>query len=173
MKSFYKIVPLLILALCLLPLFSSCEREDDVMEIFTGKTWRMSYIFPEGSYSNPLDLWNGDAEAYEKSKVLASDKSHFNLTFQGGLTNTGQMGGTFTGVAVNATVVGQWTADGETRALNFSNVKWTGSESDVLAKAFMKGVSSNVYKYSGDNGNLYLHYKDGELLRVVGMIPKK
>lgn len=156
-----------------LPLWSGCESEDDVIDIFTGKTWKMSYIFPEGHISTPEDFWNGDQEAYERSNELGKDLSNFNLIFQGGTLKTGQLGGTFQGRAVNATVEGYWEADGKTRALQFSNVRWSGTEADVLAKAFVIGVSANVYKYSGDSNNLYLHYKDGQLLRVIALFPKK
>ena len=156
----------------MLPLCSSCNDEDDVMVIFTGKTWKLSYIFPEGHNTTPVDFWEGDKEAYEASSLLVRDMGNFNLTFQGGTLKTGQMGGTFQGKATSATVEGYWEADGASRTLQFSNVHWKGQESDMLAKAFMTGISANVYKYSGDSGNLYLHYRDGQLLRVIALIPK-
>lgn len=173
MKRLLRHIPIILLVAVVLPFWSSCESEDDVIDIFTGKAWKMSYIFPEGHVSTPEDFWGDDQEAYMASSELAKDLANFNLIFQGGKLKTGQMGGTFQGRGVNATVEGYWEADGETRALQFSNVHWNGTEKDVLAKAFMIGVSSNVYKYSGDSGNLFLHYKDGQLLRVVALIPKK
>lgn len=172
MKKLLRHIPILTLLAVVLPFCSSCESEDDVIDIFTGKVWKMSYIFPEGHVSTPENFWNGDQEAYEASSELGKDQANFNLVFQGGTLKTGQMGGTFQGRGANATVEGYWEADGNTHALQFSNVHWNGTETDVLAKAFMTGVSS-VYKYSGDSGNLYLHYKDGQLLRVIALIPKK
>ena len=173
MKRLLRHIPIILLMAVVLPVWSSCSDEDDVIDIFTGTTWKMSYIFPEGHISTPEDFWNGDQEAYEKSSELVKDLGNFNLIFQGGTLKTGQMGGTFKGRAIGATVEGLWEADGKTRALQFSNVHWSGTESDVLAKAFMTGVSANVYKYSGDSSNLYLHYKDGQLLRVIALFPKK
>lgn len=171
-----RFTPIILLIAALSISLCSCEREDDVMEIFTGKTWKMSYIFPDGQPSTPIDFWEGfdnPEEAYKISNELAKDKSSYNLIFKGGLLNTGKMGGTFEGRAVNATVEGYWTADGDTRALQFSDVKWKGSDTDVLAKAFIRGLSANVYKYAGDNSNLYIHFKDGQLTRVIALVPKK
>ena len=173
MKRLLRHIPIILLMAVMLPLWCSCESGDDVIDIFTGTTWKMSVIYPEGHISTPVDFWNGDQEAYEKSSALVKDGANFNIVFQGGTLKTGQMGGTFQGRAISATVEGYWEADGDSRSLQFSNVRWNGTESDVLARAFMAGISANVYKYSGDSGNLFLHYKDGQLLRVIALYPKR
>lgn len=40
-------IQLLLVAL-FVPVLSACEQEDDVIDIFTGKTWYMTYIAVEG-----------------------------------------------------------------------------------------------------------------------------
>ena len=34
----------LLLVVLFLPVLSACDQEDDVIDIFTGKTWYMTYI---------------------------------------------------------------------------------------------------------------------------------
>lgn len=40
-------IQLLLIAL-FVPVLSACDQEDDVIDIFTGKTWYMTYIAVEG-----------------------------------------------------------------------------------------------------------------------------
>ena len=54
-KNIYKIVGLLLL----LPLFSGCNDSDDVAAIFTGKTWKLTYITLKDG-NKMIDLWGGD-----------------------------------------------------------------------------------------------------------------
>ena len=165
-----RLTPYIFLWILLLPLCTSCEREDDVMEIFTGKTWKLSYIFLDGHSANSIDLWEGDEEAWENSMKLVKTADYFTIAFQGGTLYTGGLGGTFKAQGVRATVEGHWEADGKTRALSFSEVKVTGTETEVMAKAFIEGLTAPMTGYSGDNANLYLHYTDGQLKKVIGLV---
>jgi len=166
MKAYFKCTPLLLLMVALFTL-SSCNNEDDVIEIFTSKSWKLSYISLENQYATPFDFWNGDAEALEASMKLKDVAQNFTIEFVGGMTNTGSFGGTFTGRAVNSTVAGYWTADGESKKVTFRDVKWSGTETDVYALAFRRGVSGNVFAYSGDSENLYLHYTEELTTKVL------
>jgi len=170
MKEIFRVLHWLLAAILVLPMLCGCEQEDDVIDIFTGKMWKLTYIYMEGNYATPLDQWDGDEEAMKASMELAKKAGNFTLEFNGGRLNTGGLGGTFTGRAVNATIQGHWQADGKSRALQFSDVRYEGKETDLYAKAFLSGLSANMTHYSGDSKNLYLHYKEGQLMKVIGLI---
>ena len=61
----------LLLLLITLPLFSGCNQEVDVLDIFTGKTWKLTGIFHDKGINPSLctDYWNSDA-AKEASDEL-------------------------------------------------------------------------------------------------------
>jgi len=166
MKTYARITPIILLITTLFFL-SGCNNEDDVIDIFTGKSWKLSYISLENYYSTPFDFWNGDADAFETSMKLKDVAQNFTIEFTGGLTNTGSYGGVFNGRAVNSTVSGYWTADGQTKKLVFKDVKWSGTETDVYAWAFVRGISQNVISYSGDSENLYIHYTEELTTKVM------
>ena len=42
----------LLLVTLFVPVLSACDQEDDVIDIFTGKTWYMTYIAVEGQKQN-------------------------------------------------------------------------------------------------------------------------
>ena len=46
----------LLLVVLFLPVLSACDQEDDVIDIFTGKTWYMTYIAVEGQ-NKMYDFW--------------------------------------------------------------------------------------------------------------------
>ena len=71
------ILPLLLL----LPALSACNHTDDVIDIFTGKTWTLTGIFyDQGSNDWCMDYWNNE-EAWETSSKLLSKAGHFTLPF--------------------------------------------------------------------------------------------
>ena len=93
----------LLLVTLFVPVLSACDQEDDVIDIFTGKTWYMTYIAVEGQ-NKMYDFWQGDQDAREKSfKTIAGD--NYTLVFDGAEVN-GTAGGTFTGKATSASVNG-------------------------------------------------------------------
>ena len=59
-RSIFQIVGLLLL----LPLFSGCNDSDDVAAIFTGKTWKLTYITLKDG-NKMIDLW----EEMKKAKA--------------------------------------------------------------------------------------------------------
>lgn len=172
MKSKINLTPILFI-LSLLPFLQGCSQEDDIAVIFTGKTWKMSYIHPEGNYNAPLDVWEGNEEAFQKSMDLLAAGDNFTLEFYGGSLGNGQFGGTFKGRGVTSTVQGNWVADGKDRRLQFSNVQWAGEEKDIYALTFRRALNAEVNAYSGDSYNLFIHYKEGQLLRVIAMLLMK
>ena len=156
--------------LLMLPMLGSCNDEDDVAEIFVGKTWKVSRIVPEGSTQQfPEGLWSSEAE---KNNIMTAfnNTANYTLKFTNG-TGT-ETGGEFEARGVKATIKGTWNADGETNALTL-NVKSTGAtESDALAELFVNGVKKTE-KYKGDANNLTLYFKEGQNTMIIGLTPQR
>lgn len=155
-----------------LPMLCGCNNEDDVVEIFTGKTWKLSKISAEGS-NKQFNYWpndNAEGAAFQQSMALLKSADNFVINFSGGEINN-TTNGTFSGKGVNATFNGTWQANGETHKLSM-NTKVTGNESDVLAKAFINGLQ-NVIRYEGDANNLFIYFNDGQTIKYMGFTPKR
>lgn len=137
---------------------NSCNDEDDVIDIFTGKTWYMTYIAADGQ-NRMFDFWQGNEEARIKS-IATLQGDNYTLRFLGTeLANT--VGGTFEGRATSASVGGDWNANGKSRDLRIMIKNGGGTDRDpYLGTAFMHGLK-NAIRYGGDNKNLYIYYKDG------------
>ena len=57
----------MLLMFSLLPLLSGCDNEDDVIGIFTGKTWKLSRLTNKGSNAQFYpNLWNNNEEEMKK-----------------------------------------------------------------------------------------------------------
>ena len=153
-----------LLLLLLLPLLGGCSEEDDVQEIFTGKTWKLTYIALEGQHQM-FDFWNNDTNAAQRSKQLLEQGATFTIDFNGSET-TDYVGGEFEARAVNRTITGIWAADGASRELRLDNIRTTGSDTDILARAFLIGLE-NAIRYSGDSQNLYIYYEDGQTTKCM------
>ena len=149
-----------------------CNNEDDVVEIFTGKTWKLSKISAEGT-NIQFNYWpndNANGDAFKQSMDLLRGSGNFTITFSGGEIN-GITGGTFNGRGVNATFSGKWQADGATHEMSMeTNV--SGMESNVLSKAFISGLQ-NVIRYEGDANNLFIYFKDGKNVKYMGFTPQR
>ncbi len=148
--------------------FIGCNNEDDVIEIFTGNTWKMTYIAAEGSHRQ-FDFWGGDESARETSMDELAKEGNFTLTFVGtDLSET--TGGEFSGRGIQSSVSGEWSANGETHDLSLGNVKTSRNETDALGRAFITGLN-NAYRYGGDNQNLYIYYKDNNTVKFMAFRP--
>lgn len=149
---------------------AGCNTEDDVIDIFTGKTWKMTYIAAEGS-NKQFDFWGGNETARENSMNALTQSGNFILEFVGtDLSNT--TGGDFEGHAVQANISGTWTANGTSKDLTLSKIKVSHNESDALAKAFVTGLQ-NAFRYEGDNQNLYIYYKENNNVKFMAFRPAK
>ena len=95
------------LLLCLPFLLGGCNDEDDVLEIFTGKTWKLSYISAEGNHKW-IDLWGDSDTAYKNSMKLLETEGTFTLGFAGSDATEAGAGGTLTGQGVNVKINGTW-----------------------------------------------------------------
>ena len=145
------------LSLLVLLLFAGCNMEDDVLEIFSGKTWKLTYISTENS-NKQFDFW-GSGDSSQSMEALKQTNT-FTITFEGSEINA-ITGGTFNATAITATVNGQWNADGKSQEMTTSNVQVSYAESDPLAIAFVRGLQ-NAVRYGGDSSNLYIYYKDND-----------
>ena len=169
MKKIKIYIQLLLVAL-LTPVLSACEQEDDVVDIFTGKTWYMTYIAVEGQ-NKMYDFWQGNEDARIQSfKPIPGD--NYTLTFDGADLGNSIGGGTFSGRATSASISGKWNANGENRELQLTIDK-AGTDTDkYLGKAFIDGLKS-AFKYGGDNKNLYIYYKEGQTVKFISFAPQR
>lgn len=139
--------------LLLLPLFSGCNDTDDVAGIFTGKTWKLTYITVKDD-NKMVDFWGTDNEARKKSYDQLEKAGTYNLIFSGAVednTIKGQLKGTL----ITASITGAWSANGDDN--KFHAAAEPVSETDILAKKVMEGLNSAT-SYLGDDRNLYLYY---------------
>lgn len=153
-----------LLMLILLPLLGGCDEEDDVLEIFTGKTWKLTYIALEGQHKM-FDFWNNDTNAAKRSMQLLEQETSFTVEFNGSEL-TEYVGGDFEALAVNCSLKGNWAANGASRELRLTDIRTSGNDTDVLARAFRTGLT-NAIRYSGDSQNLYIYYEDGQTTKYM------
>jgi hypothetical protein len=170
MKKFFIYISCITFALLTLPSLSGCDKGDDVKIIFTGKTWKMSYIFREGNPKAYVNFWGDDRDAEAESIATQKLDGNYELEFTGA-TIDGAFTGAFYGKGVKTSFTGTWRVDAEKRIMSTYDMKWTGDESDVLAKQFQKCMNT-AFKYTGDSNALYLYYKDGEVTYVMALLPK-
>lgn len=171
MKRIIKNISYLLLVLAILPALSGCNSEDDLIEIFTGKTWKMSRLTTKGSNARFLpNLWDSQ-DNMNKSLRNLDEAGKYTLDFEGSEVDGQLLGARFTAYGDNVTLRGTWNADGKSHSLTFIVADRSGSESDPLAKAFINGLQ-NVYKYEGDASSLTLYFKDGETTKVIGFKPE-
>lgn len=149
-------------------LVESCNREDDVLEIFTGRTWKLSYIAAEGT-NVMYDYWGDNSTAYKNSMNYLAQDNTFIIDFSG--TGDGNsVSGSFSGTVVTATITGQWQADAQGRTITTSSVRQSSQETDVLARAFITGLT-NAIRYEGDTNNLFIYFEDGQTVKRLGFVP--
>lgn len=150
----------------MIPFLQSCDEEDDVIGIFTGKEWKLSGIF----YDNGkpcYEYWSSAANpataAESDYSRLLTKKEYFTLKFTGAESD-GIASGNFTGKASNANLSGDWSVTSGSRELRMK--RQTGSDNEILGRAFLSGIN-NSYKYSGDYNNLYIYFKEGASERYL------
>ncbi|MDR0894408.1 MAG: DUF4847 domain-containing protein [Prevotellaceae bacterium] len=162
-----------VICFVLLLAINGCSQTDDVISIFTGKKWKLTYIATEGSHKM-FNFWGEDKDGtlFAASMALLKADNNFVLTFEGANLN-GNVTGTVGGRGVLATLGAdsRWSVSEGSRNITLS-VKQAGNEQDVLAKAFMIGVQ-NSFRYEGDNDNLYLYYHSGQNVMFMAFKPQK
>ena len=149
-KNIFQIIGLLLL----LPLFSGCNDSDDVAAIFTGKTWKLTYITADGRHQM-ADFWDNEAER-KKSMELLEKKGNYNVEFEG-ITDGDQIKGNIGGSVIELPLTGTWIANGKDNKFK-ANITDGKDGGDKLAKNFLERLR-NATSYEGDQKNLYLLYK--------------
>ena len=144
-RSIFQIVGLLLL----LPLFSGCNDSDDLQGIFTGKTWKLTYI----NLKDKGGWMNGFSE--KSIKILNENQESYTITFRGTEEDNRISNGAVKGRIITADLTGTWSANGKNNEFHASvtNV----NENDDLAKEFIKGLN-NASSYIGDDNGLFLYY---------------
>ena len=144
-RSIFQIVGLLLL----LPLFSGCNDSDDLQGIFTGKTWKLTYI----NLKDKGGWMNGFSE--KSIKILNENQESYTITFTGTEEDNRISNGAVKGRIITADLTGTWSANGKNNEFHASvtNV----NENDDLAKEFIKGLN-NSSSYIGDDNGLFLYY---------------
>ena len=129
--------------LLLLPMFSGCNDTDDVAGIFTGKTWKLTYITKANGHG-----WYNFPDIADESNVMEyiNGKKTFMLVFSGSVEDD-IIQGTFTGSgAINTN--GTWSANGKNQEFGMKVKKellstaktvspkrsWKGGEKQILTK---------------------------------------
>ena len=144
-RSIFQIVGLLLL----LPLFSGCNDSDDLQGIFTGKTWKLTYI----NLKDKGGWMNGFSE--KSIKILNENQESYTITFTGTEEDNRISNGAVKGRIITADLTGTWSANGKNNEFHASvtNV----NENDDLAKEVIKGLN-NASSYIGDDNGLFLYY---------------
>jgi hypothetical protein len=158
----------LLVWLALLSFTVSCSSSDDVVYIFTGKTWKLTFIANEGS-TQQVDYWGN--QSWDNSMNLLKQPDNFTITFTGAEMPDESTQGTFKARGAASTPEGKWTVAAGSRNLTMSSSTGT-AETDVLAKAFVNALQHTVY-YSGDSNNLYIYFKEGQWTRYLALYPVK
>lgn len=129
-RSIFQIVGLLLL----LPLFSGCNDSDDLQGIFTGKTWKLTYI----NLKDKGGWMNGFSE--KSIKILSENQESYTITFTGTEEDNRISNGAVKGKIITADLTGTWSANGKNNEFHASvtNV----NENDDLAKEFIKGLNN-------------------------------
>lgn len=162
---------ILSLLIILLPLISGCNSSDDVKSIFTGKTWKLTYITLKDKHEM-FNFWGNDSGARTKSMEALRASGNFIITFDGAVTDN-IIRGAVNGKAIKSEFNGEWSANGKTN--QFSTKIGSSTEDDILAKRFLEGLKA-ANSYNGDERNLYIYYTpegaNGQVLSLVFHVVK-
>ncbi len=137
----------------LLPLLlGGCTTSDDVQAIFTGKTWKMTYISTDNGqgWYNFSDLTPAD---YEVWTPKTGSKS-FTISFTGS-ENDHVISGTFTGSG-SVSASGKWNANGESQKFG-AKVESSNVTAGGKIGAKIIEILKTADKYSGDEDNLFIY----------------
>lgn len=115
--------------------FASCNKEDDIQEIFIDRIWTLTFI-QEG-----------------KEHFVPQNNTAYTMLFKGN---------TFTlTTPANATITGNWQADGDSRTFRCSNIRTNGNiTNDDIAKR-MRNMLQNAVSYNGDANYLQIIVQQG------------
>lgn len=148
-KNLFIVFLLLPLLLC------SCNDTDNVNKIFTGRTWKLTYIAQKGG-SGPLKPYSFSDVTDANYKKYENGTLYFKIDFEGTQTND-IIAGTLT-TSGSVTSNGTWQANGRSNEFNASvnNINYA-DDKDNFARKIIYGLKEADY-YIGDERNLYLYF---------------
>lgn len=123
---------------------AGCKNEDDIEEIFVGKTWYITGGYVQG---RPL--------AGDDLHTLCQSSQEYLVSFSQD---------TFTGVLSGTTYAGKWEANGKKRSFRLEIRQEANPQSqlDRLIYSTMK----NATRYEGDSNIIRLHADDGNYINL-------
>ena len=133
-----KYIALLFCLTLVIPFLSGCNDTDDVQKIFTGKTWKMTYITKKNEHS--WYKFTDVSEAIYKSYDPINGTKAFKIAFTGS-TEDNIIRGEFSGSG-SVTFTGTWQADGKSNEFRITGIKNQpsyGDSKDTLAKHIVEG----------------------------------
>lgn len=140
MKQTIHIIFLILIVMCTGFSFVACNEEDDI-DIFVGRTWKVSNLF--GASNRPV-------LTEDQAKVIAKEES-FYLKFENRTT--------FTGRTLDKDFTGTWSVDLKKRTISL-RFHDTGNPSDALSNMAIKAIQRAV-SYDGDYNYLKLKEVEG------------
>lgn len=153
------------LILLIIPfILGSCNDTDDVQKIFTGRTWRLTYITKKNEHG-----WfrfpGVDDKVYESYDPINGSRK-FTIEFTGN-EEDGAIYGSFIGSG-SVTSSGTWMANGKSNVFSANVQKSSVIDSkDTLGKYIIEGLKTAT-SYSGDTSNLFLYFEyNAETLCLV------
>lgn len=149
--------------LLLLPLFSGCNDSDDLQSIFTGKTWKLSYI----NYKDNGGMMEGFSK--ESMKIFNENKEAYTIIFTG-TEEDSRISGSISGRVITSDIKGTWSANGKNNEFHANIGDAIGP--DDLSKKFVEGLK-NASSYTGDEKGLFLYYKSGQQTYVLAFHVKR
>ena len=143
----FKKLPILLSMTFILLTFTACNREDDIEEIFTGKTWYMN-----GATINGLRLNSDVANFYTNAGAGAYYITFSSSTFNGELSD----GNTFAGT---------WSADGKNQTISLRFT--TTPNADTTFDQQLRSILTSIRGYSSGADFLQLK-QDGSNIIYFG-----
>ena len=166
-----KYIALLFCLTLVIPFLSGCNDTDDVQKIFTGKTWKMTYITKKNEHS--WYKFTDVSEAIYKSYDPINGTKAFKIAFTGS-TEDNIIRGEFSGSG-SVTFTGTWQADGKSNEFRITGIKNQpsyGASKDTLAKHIVEGLE-NATSYEGDERNLYLYFEYEKETLCIAFTPER
>ena len=131
-----------LLAICAICL-SSCKMEDDITELFEGKTWYITNGYVQGMPISGDDI-----------KTLCASPTAYQITFsQQSFIGTLSDGNTFTG---------KWEANGKTRSFNLS-IHQNANTSTMLEQLIYNTLKKTTH-YEGDTNIMKFYAEDANYI---------
>ena len=162
-----KYIALLFCLTLVIPFLSGCNDTDDVQKIFTGKTWKMTYITKKNEHS--WYKFTDVSEAIYKSYDPINGTKAFKIAFTGS-TEDNIIRGEFSGSG-SVTFTGTWQADGKSNEFRITGIKnqpsygdWPNTLlKDSKMRPLMKGMKeiyTSISNMKKRHSALHSHPKD-------------